>query len=773
MSKTVHLTRTLKASVSSAALCAAAVSVSGDARAQTCTLGNTLQGVAQGTAVTCPSGQQFNNNNQVAIPDGSTITNVVNGNNPEHQGWTFVLPGGATQNLFINGRYNLRDGIGGTTVLDGFALNTLSGAGSCGVGGYECGGSYYDGLVPNAYDLENSTSGGGGGAYGGYVYPDRSNPNVSSIYAPIFGDGGGGVYGGGYYFDDFDTNSFFEGTQWYSGSGIDPETGLPVYDSGNVGDGCGSASGWSCSQGSSLYGTGDFHSTETPWFLNDGREVVTITGHSFNEWAGNDAADTLFGTADNSGIDPNGEFDGLGSNDEADTLFGNDESDIGGNDEADTFFGNDEADTLFGNSETDFSGGNDGTDIMFGNDASDTMWGQADVYDDPALANDGGVTFQSFGFGPQIVLDGFTSGNLNACSQNSDSCAVVLGQGGGAIVLDVARYFNYGPSISGVEATGTSSGSDEFTITGQGFSDTAFGETSLAPSAVFDIPGGDIVIDTQVEGSGTPGITISNFLTQHKAGSQAIESFYNDSTGGGGGAVSTYSMPSFDGSSVFTSDTKNWAISTFDGRDKYTVSITWGDENRLVNEVFQTTVTPGSDIDGPSLVSIGSETITGTGSQESVLDDLEQFSEQSPNFSTTLVNTLAERAGVGGGTEGVATASAVPQIMNILSDNPVQTASRTEDVMTGGVPVPSFESLGSSSLVGTGDTTLSATDELQIQEIGNADFSSDDPLKDDPARISVSVSNDPSTRNSLWTDIGSTSTGFVVTVPELPDVPVE
>lgn len=184
-------TRLLRSGVSAAAL-AAAWALPGTAQAQTCTTGATIDGVGPGTAVTCPGGTQLDFPGavvlgQFTIPNGSTLTGVANGTNPAHQFWFYTTDGVATS-VFLQGIYNLRNGIGGTTVLDGPNILGLSGAGSCGAGAQFCpgadGGTGFSGI--------NATGSGGSGGIGRFMLPYTERPD--DMGGPGAGGAGGAAY---------------------------------------------------------------------------------------------------------------------------------------------------------------------------------------------------------------------------------------------------------------------------------------------------------------------------------------------------------------------------------------------------------------------------------------------------------------------------------------------------------------------------------------------------------------------------------------------------
>lgn len=204
MHKTIHLTWQLKAGVSTAAMMAAAFAfMPGDARAQSCTTTNNLQGLADGTVVTCPSSNQLGfpggvDQGAFGVPDGSILTFVNNGNNPTHQQWNYIDPAGNNTFVFLSGDYNLINGLGGTTVLEGKALLGLGGAGSCGVGGLVCPGGV-ENLFPG---FGNVTSGSGSGSVSDVAYPTGgSYPTTEpgapggladNVFDPLLCDQGGG-----------------------------------------------------------------------------------------------------------------------------------------------------------------------------------------------------------------------------------------------------------------------------------------------------------------------------------------------------------------------------------------------------------------------------------------------------------------------------------------------------------------------------------------------------------------------------------------------------
>jgi len=174
-------TRLLRSGASVAAL-AAAWALPGTAQAQTCSMGATIDGVGPGTAVTCPGGTQLDFPGavvlgQFTIPNGSTLTGLATGTNPAHQLWNYTAPNGAATAVFLQGIYNLRNGIGGTTVLDGPNILGLSGAGSCGAGAQYC-----PGTGPGVgTDVVNSAGFSGGGVAGGFLLPTAVTPYDSGV----------------------------------------------------------------------------------------------------------------------------------------------------------------------------------------------------------------------------------------------------------------------------------------------------------------------------------------------------------------------------------------------------------------------------------------------------------------------------------------------------------------------------------------------------------------------------------------------------------------
>jgi hypothetical protein len=174
-------THLLRGGVSLAAL-AAAWGLPAPAQAQTCRTAATIDGVAAGTDVTCPFSTVLTFPGAVSegpggVPNGSQLLGVLNGTSPTHQQWTYTDPNGNLQSIFLSGDYNLRNGIGGTTVLDGAALRTLSGAGLCGVGGQLC----TPGGVPTAVtsNFSGAPGSGAGGTFLGQPVQD-----------PFLGNGG-------------------------------------------------------------------------------------------------------------------------------------------------------------------------------------------------------------------------------------------------------------------------------------------------------------------------------------------------------------------------------------------------------------------------------------------------------------------------------------------------------------------------------------------------------------------------------------------------------
>ena len=172
------MTNLLRGGVSLAAL-AAAWGLPTAAHAQTCRNAVAIDGVAAGTAVTCPFSDVLTFPGGVSqgpggVPDGSQLLGVLNGTDPTHQQWTFQDPAGNVEFIFLSGTYNLRNGIGGTTVLQGAAIRDLSGAGACGVGGMVCPGG-----DPKLRATSNFTTGTGGGAAGGFI-----PPAIADVFAP-------------------------------------------------------------------------------------------------------------------------------------------------------------------------------------------------------------------------------------------------------------------------------------------------------------------------------------------------------------------------------------------------------------------------------------------------------------------------------------------------------------------------------------------------------------------------------------------------------------
>ena len=160
----------LRGGVSLAAL-AAAWGLPSAAQAQTCRNAVAIDGVAAGTAVTCPFSDVLTFPGGISqgpggVPDGSQLLGVLNGTDPTHQQWTYQDPAGNVEFIFLSGTYNLRNGIGGTTILQGAAIRDLSGAGACGVGGMICPGD-----DPKLRATSNFTSATGGGAAGGFIPP--------------------------------------------------------------------------------------------------------------------------------------------------------------------------------------------------------------------------------------------------------------------------------------------------------------------------------------------------------------------------------------------------------------------------------------------------------------------------------------------------------------------------------------------------------------------------------------------------------------------------
>ena len=210
-------TRLLRSGVSVVAL-AEAWALPGTAQAQTCGTGATIDGVGPGTAVTCPGGTQLDFPGAVVvgpftIPNGSTLTGLATGTNPTHQGWSYTDPSGNPFTVFIQGTYNLRNGIGGTTVLDGPNILGLSGAGSCGAGAQLCPGPNL-GLGPS---ISNASGGGGGGVSGGFLLPTVTLPpsGAMSFVEASDADLTGVACGGGGWGCSGETTeslaSFFEG----------------------------------------------------------------------------------------------------------------------------------------------------------------------------------------------------------------------------------------------------------------------------------------------------------------------------------------------------------------------------------------------------------------------------------------------------------------------------------------------------------------------------------------------------------------------------------
>lgn len=157
----------LRGGVSLAAL-AAAWGLPGAAQAQSCTLGNNLQGLPANTIVACPSSTQLQFPGAVpegpgGIPNGSVLLGVIDGSDPAHQLWTYQDPGGNNQNIFLSGIYNLRNGIGGATELQGPNILDLSGAGLCGAGGLSC--PFPQGIDATQQNLSSPTGGGTGNGF--------------------------------------------------------------------------------------------------------------------------------------------------------------------------------------------------------------------------------------------------------------------------------------------------------------------------------------------------------------------------------------------------------------------------------------------------------------------------------------------------------------------------------------------------------------------------------------------------------------------------------
>ena len=174
-------THLLRGGVSLAAL-AAAWGMPTAVQAQTCRTAVDIDGVAAGTDVTCPFSDVLTFPGGVSqgpggVPNGSQLLGVLDGTSPTHQQWTFQDSAGNIQFIFLSGDYNLRNGVGGTTVLEGAALRNLSGAGLCGVGGQLC----PPGGVPTAVK-SNVTGGSGGGAGGTFL--------GQPILDPFVGNGG-------------------------------------------------------------------------------------------------------------------------------------------------------------------------------------------------------------------------------------------------------------------------------------------------------------------------------------------------------------------------------------------------------------------------------------------------------------------------------------------------------------------------------------------------------------------------------------------------------
>lgn len=172
-------THLLRGGVSLAAL-AAAWGMPTAAQAQTCRTAVAIDGVAAGTDVTCPFSDVLAFPGGVSqgpggVPNGSQLLGVFDGTDPIHQQWNFTDPNGVFQFIFLSGDYNLRNGVGGTTVLEGAALRILSGAGLCGVGSQEC----TPGGVPTALK-SNLTGGSGGGAGGTFLGQPILDPFVNN-----------------------------------------------------------------------------------------------------------------------------------------------------------------------------------------------------------------------------------------------------------------------------------------------------------------------------------------------------------------------------------------------------------------------------------------------------------------------------------------------------------------------------------------------------------------------------------------------------------------
>lgn len=173
----------LRSGVSLTAL-AAAWALPGAAQAQTCSMGATIDGVGPGTSVTCPAGTQLDFPGAVVvgpftIPNGSTLTGLATGTNPTHQGWSYTDPNGNAVTVFIQGIYNLRNGIGGTTELQGVNILGLSGAGACGAGAQICPNTPGGGSLAQV----NVTGAGGGGAQSGFALPGYVAPAGPSSFA--------------------------------------------------------------------------------------------------------------------------------------------------------------------------------------------------------------------------------------------------------------------------------------------------------------------------------------------------------------------------------------------------------------------------------------------------------------------------------------------------------------------------------------------------------------------------------------------------------------
>lgn len=158
----------LRGGVSLAAM-AAAWGLPQATQADSCTLGNTIQGLPQNTLVACPSSTELQFPGAIpqgaaSVPNGSFLLSVIDGTDPTHQLWTYQDSAGNIENIFLSGQYLLRNGIGGATELQGGSLLDFSGAGLCGAGGLQCPGT----SIPRS-GYSNSSNVTGGGAQGGFI----------------------------------------------------------------------------------------------------------------------------------------------------------------------------------------------------------------------------------------------------------------------------------------------------------------------------------------------------------------------------------------------------------------------------------------------------------------------------------------------------------------------------------------------------------------------------------------------------------------------------